>query len=644
MHRRTRSLAAVAALVLLSWWAPSTPVAATHTVTDQWIVVLDPGVDIVTQAPLIAASVGGSVGHVYSHVLGGFSFLGTSAQASLLWANPLVSGVAADRPVHLADASPAQLVPTGVSRVSAPAATAAGHNGDGVTVAVIDSGIDLVHPDLLDNIHPSLAANCIQPLLPPQDDNSHGTHVAGIIAAADNAIGVVGVAPAATLVPVKAFDASGDSDWATVICGIDYVAAHADEIDVVNMSFGDLSTDATDCDNKTTSVIDALRQSICDLTNAGVVAVAASGNNLIDTAGFVPAAFPEVITVSAFTDTDGAPGGLGGCIVFGALCDDSFASLFSNYGPRIDVMAPGFEILSTMPGGVYATKDGTSMASPHVAGAAALVLQAHPGLTTAEVRDALRRSGECPDGSVAGTDGGCVGQGLWALDPDGIAEPFLHAARAADLASDMAPTAAVAAPAANSTVAGTVTVGVAASDDRDAAGSLAVQVRVDSGTWQTATWNASTSRYQFSWNTRPVGNGSHSLQARATDSALHQTESAPVGVTVLNGMHVGDLDGAPVLSKRNWKAKVTVTVHSVSEALVSGATVSFAWGGGASGTGTCVTSRKGVCSATSGTIANSVAGATFTVTGVSASGQTYAGGLNHDPDGDSNGTTISVAR
>ena len=620
------------------WWAVAAvllfagvqrPAEATHSApVDSWIVTLAPGVDPLAEARVLAAAAGGTVGHIYTNVLGGFSFVGTSLSASLLAANPLVASVVPDGPVHLAQTSPAQIVPTGVSRISAPAAHAAGSTGAGAVVAVIDSGIDLVHPDLMANLHPTLGANCSQPLLPPVDDNSHGTHVAGTIAAADNGVGVVGVAPAAQLVPVKAFDAAGESTWSIVICGIDYVAAHASEIDVANMSFGDLSTEATACDGVTTSDIDALRQAVCDLVDAGVVPVAASGNNMIDVAGFVPASFPEVVTVSALTDFDGAPGGAGGCIVFGALCDDSYASLFSNYGTRVDVMAPGFEILSTMPGGLYGLKDGTSMAAPHASGAAALVLAASPGLSVADVRTRLQETGECPDRSAAGADAGCAGQGAWALDPDAEAEPLLNAAAAAVVVVvDEPPSAAVASPAAGSSVSGVAPVSVAASDDNDAAGTLAVSVRVNGGAWSAAAWDGTS--YAWSWDTRPLANGPFTLEAQAVDSNGGTTVSAPVGVTVFNGMHVGSLAGSAAVGKKSWTAKVTVSVHGPTHALVDGAVVTLSWSGGASGTASCTTSRKGVCTVTSTSLAYAVTSVTATVTSVSRSGQAYTAGANH---------------
>ena len=645
---RTRKwLAVVAACGLTVFGLAVRPAEAEHGagITDQWIVTLAPGVDPVAQAQLLATAVGGEVRHVYSHVLGGFSMTGTPLAADLLRANPAVSSVVADGPAHLAQTS-GQVVPTGVERSAGRKAVTGGHTGAGVTVAVVDSGIDLVHPDLTPNLHPTLGANCSNPLLPPQDDNSHGTHVAGTIAAADNGFGVLGMAPAATLVPVKAFDAAGDSTWSIVICGLDYVAGNSASIDVVNMSFGDLSNEATACDGVTTSDIDALRQAVCDLTATGVIAVAAAGNNMRPVDGFVPAAFPEVITVSALSDFDGVGGGLGGCLLFGELCDDSFANLFSNFGPRVDLMAPGFEILSTMPGGLYATKDGTSMAAPHVSGAVAQVLAAQPTLDTNGVRAVLMKTGECPDGTAAGEDAACAGQGTWLKDPDTEPEPLLNTLRAVQYSPppvDTPPTISIAAPASAASVAGTTVIAVAASDDNAAAGTLPVQARIDGGPWQTAAWNAGTARYEVSWDTRTASNGPHTIEATTTDSASQTATAGPVSVTVFNGMHVGDLDGAPVLGKRTWRAKATIAVHSPTEGIVDGATVSFTWSGAVGGSGTCTT-RKGVCSATSGDISNAATSVLITVTGVSRSGQTYTAATNHDVDGGSNGTSLAVVR
>ena len=171
--------------------------------------------------------------------------------------------------------------------------------------------------------------------------------------------------------------------------------------------------------------------------------VAAAGNDGGDAASFVPAAYDEVIAVSAFTDFDGQRSSAG-CQAdfsdYGYQCDDTLAD-FSDYGSVVDVTAPGVHVLSDWIDGGLKTISGTSMAAPHVAGAAALVLGANPSLTPAQVRTLLESTGECPDGTVANA-ATCAGHGQWKVgglfgttpDKDGIPEPLVNALRAAQAA------------------------------------------------------------------------------------------------------------------------------------------------------------------------------------------------------------------
>jgi subtilisin family serine protease len=190
------------------------------------------------------------------------------------------------------------------------------------------------------------------------DDNGHGTHVAGIAAAKDNGIGVVGVAPGARLWAVKVLDRNGSGFLSGVIKGVDHVTANAGAIEVANMSLGGGNSQALN---------DAIKNSVAK----GVVYVVAAGNSGIDASNTSPANSPDVLAVSAIVDTDGKCGKLGPSTSYGG--DDTFAS-FSNYGSMVDIAAPGVNILSTYKGKTYATMSGTSMASPHVAGAVALYL------------------------------------------------------------------------------------------------------------------------------------------------------------------------------------------------------------------------------------------------------------------------------
>jgi len=244
---------------------------------------------------------------------------------------------------------PTEVLPWGVDRVNADLVWAF-YTADPVKVAVVDTGIDTKHPDLTGNLGGGMSA--VSYTSSYNDDNGHGSHVAGIIAAVDNSIGVIGVAPAADLYAVKVLDRNGSGYLSDIIEGLDWAVTH--DIDVVNMSLG-------------TSTYSLLFNSVVQQTIAsGVVVVAAAGNsgpgaNTV----MYPAKFEGVIAVSA-TDKS-----------------DNIAS-FSSRGTEVDVAAPGVSVFSTYKNQSYATLSGTSMASPHVAGVAALVLSSPIGTDDAD--------------------------------------------------------------------------------------------------------------------------------------------------------------------------------------------------------------------------------------------------------------------
>lgn len=349
---------------------------------------------VVLRDDILTAQVGGHMAEAYglelletySYALNGFAAVIPAERMAALLADPRVAFVSEDRAVTII----AQTLPTGVNRVDAEVTHASGNMGAGVHVAVIDTGIDLKHPDLQANIVGG--KNCSSGKS-YADGNGHGTHVAGTIAALNNTVGVVGMAPGAKLWSVRVLNNSGSGTWSSVICGIDFVTskapANGGPITVANMSLGGGGLSDNDCGNTN---LDALHKAICKSRDAGVTYVVAAGNENADASLSVPSAYDDaVITVSALADSDGASGGLGAATTYGA--DDTFAS-FSNYGSVVDIGAPGVRILSTWKGGGYATISGTSMASPHVAGAVALYLYAHPGTTWSAVRDALVAAGE----------------------------------------------------------------------------------------------------------------------------------------------------------------------------------------------------------------------------------------------------------
>lgn len=361
----------------------------------RFIVVFADSVDDPTSATDdLARKNGLAPDHVYSHALKGFSTTIPSAALENIKRDPRVAFVSEDReveafgkPTNDVAIQPSQSVPTGVSRINAAASSS--NNGAGITVAVIDTGIDLSHPDLAGAVLAN--KNCLNTRKSGQDDNGHGTHVAGTVAARNNGIGVLGVAPQANLVAVKVLNAAGSGSWSSVICGIDWATANVAKynIKVANMSLGGGGTSDNNCGQTNN---DALHKAICKSRDAGIVYVVAAGNDGADASAMVPAAYNDaVITVSALADSDGASGGFGPATSYGA--DDTFAT-FSNYGAVVDLGAPGVAILSTWPGGQYNTLSGTSMATPHVSGAAALYLQTHASSTWLTVRNALQAGGE----------------------------------------------------------------------------------------------------------------------------------------------------------------------------------------------------------------------------------------------------------
>lgn len=368
-------------------------------IPDRYIVVLRDNVtDPRSVANEMALTHGLSVDHVYTYALKGFAVAIPEARLARLKADPRVAFVSADRIVTMdgkpsgeGTLQPAQSFPTGVRRIGAESLT---NKGTGIQVAVIDTGIDVTHPDLAANIVGGKNCSTGKSYA---DGNGHGTHVAGTIAALDNAIGVVGVAPQAKLWAVRVLNNAGSGTWSSVICGIDFVTAKAPayggSITVANMSLGGTGTSDDNCGNTNN---DAFHKAICRSRDAGVTYVVAAGNEAGSAANHVPAAYDDaVITVSALADSDGVAGGTGSATSYGA--DDTFAS-FSNFGQVVDLGAPGVSILSTWKGGGYNTISGTSMATPHVAGSAALYIASHSGSSWAQVRNGLQAAAE-PVGS-----------------------------------------------------------------------------------------------------------------------------------------------------------------------------------------------------------------------------------------------------
>jgi subtilisin len=247
---------------------------------------------------------------------------------------------------------PAQATPWGIDRVDAPAAWGTSV-GTGVRVAVVDTGIKSDHADLSSRV--ILGPNYSNPSKASTDDNGHGTHCAGTVGASNNSIGVVGVAPDCTLIAVKVLDRQG-SGWASdIIAGINWAA---DNADVISLSLGFLSP------------IAALEGAVNAAAADGVLVVAAGGNEGDQgSPALYPAAYASTLAVAATNSSDGVP-------------------VWSTRGSYIDIAGPGVSVNSTWKDGYYRTISGTSMATPHVAGAVALLIGS--GVTAvADIRAAL---------------------------------------------------------------------------------------------------------------------------------------------------------------------------------------------------------------------------------------------------------------
>ena len=613
--------------------------------------------------------------HVYKRALKGFSAKMTENIAEYLKQDPDVAFVEPDRRVYAV----AQTVPTGVMRIQADQNSTAQSSPVDVDVAIIDTGIDLDHPDLnvVENTRCTTAwGSCMDGQ--GDDDNGHGTHVAGTVAALDNDLGVLGVAPGARLWAVKVLDRNGSGYLSWVIKGIDWVTAHAAEIEVANLSLS--------WQGNSSSARQAMQNSVAQ----GVVYVVAASNEAQDVYGadgifgtaddIEPASYPEVATISAMCDTDGQTGGTGAPGSYGA--DDSFAS-FSNFsrsvipqnpvtspGAAIDLSLPGVDILSTYINGSYAIGSGTSMASPHAAGLAALYIAENGRASDAAgvyaIRQALIDAGVEQDNE----------NGLSVLnDPDGNWERLGWAGTEA-IPMDVAVTDVIATP--NSVFAGdTVDISVTVRNvgtevfnsgfkvtlvsDNATPDIPTDDILIGSDTSIDGLEPGDPKDLYFSWTTPETAFGDHIITASITsaddplppEGSLPELDDNPdndsrsTAVEVMNPdtpttLHVGDLDGDSFkLFWRIWGTTTTVTVHNSNEEPVANAAVFGIFSDGST-VWQCTTNEDGQCTMKPGYQVGRCL--TFSITNVQHPDYEYMESYNHDPDGDSDGTEITTCR
>jgi serine protease len=473
-------------------------------------------------------------------------------------------------------------------------------HGQGVVVAVIDTGVAYenftgpgpINPSTVYAKAPDLATKTfVAPTdiangdAHPNDDNGHGTHVTGTIAEdTNNNYGLAGVAYNATIMPIKVLQFDGTGADADLVEALYYAVDNGAR--VINMSLGFTGTGTPDGTGTPCTEIVGLNAALDYAYSHGVVIAAAAGN---DSSNVVtcPAAYPTVIAV-------------------GATRFDGTRPSYSNTGSALDVAAPGGDpnvdqnndgfsdgvvsetycydyfsllLLQTYNNFCDIFMSGTSMATPHVAGLAALLLGEDPTLTPDQVRGYIESTAR--DRGAAGWD---PAYGWGEID-------------------------------ANAAV-------------------LALK-----GLGGTPTATSTNTPVPTATDTPPAGTPTSTPTATNTSVPTATATAAPLPL-----LHIGNLDGSSSLRRTNWTARVTVYVHDASHALVSGATVTGTWSGGASGTAACTTGRKGRCSLTSPRASNSATSITFKVTDVSESGYGYDPSANHDPDGSSDGTVIVITQ
>jgi serine protease AprX len=552
------------------------------------------------------------------------------------------------------------------------ARTNLGVTGAGVEICIPDSGVDLGH-EQLDSKAPIGWLDLIDGQASPYDDLGHGTHVASIAlgdgVGGPNAAAMQGVAPAAELSAVKVIDHTGYGDDSVAVQGIEWCAGRS-SVGVISLSLGSvLSSDG----------LDAMSQAVNAAVQSGKIVTAAAGNS-----GDVP-------------DSITAPGSSTGAITVGAVADWSapagspyassgpYLAPFSSRGPTIDdrvkpdIVAPGVSIGAAQSDttSTYVVHDGTSMATPYVAGIAALIKQEQPGWNQAAVRAAIE--GTASDAGPAGKD------------PDwgaGLLDGYAAVAEAAGVtgASSFPQTQRFTGSVANNG-SWSQTFDLTA-DQLDAP--IAVTLTLN-GTYECVIDLGPLGCFMYAWSpdleaelsgpsgfvidssTCPAGDvcaigRQETLDVRPSEAGTYTIRVFPAGdgdgsggsfaVDLFTGpvgappppppppppstSHVDDIDGSSVwLTATRWRARATIEVVDGADAVLSGATVTGTWTGNT--TSSCVTSQDGRCSVQK-RFPKKRTSATFTITSIQIGGYTYTPADNGDPDGDSTGTSIVIAR
>jgi serine protease AprX len=548
-------------------------------------------------------------------VFNGFSVTATGEVIDELAKHPDVLSISPDD-IQIVPAAYGTPEPN-ISLINAASLWNLGITGQGVVVANMDSGVDVSHADLAARWRGG-SDSWFDPYgqhpTTPTDLSGHGTGTMGIMVGGDAGGTSIGVAPRAQWVAVKIFNDSGKSTTTAIHQGFQWLLDPdgdpntADAPQVVNNSWTYANAG---CYLEFEPDLQALRA-------AGILPVFAAGNGGPYTnSSYSPANNPSAFAVGATNNND----------QIYAYSSRGPTTCGGSTGPFPEMVAPGVNIRTTGLYGAYITNSGTSFAAPHVAGGLALLLSAYPGLTAAEQESALINS--ALDLGTVGADN-VYGYGRLDLL---AAYNWLATIPTATPALTDAP-----APTATPTLSPTDTAMPAPSDTPPPA--------------DTATPTAAPTATPTNIPTvLPTDTPPPADTATPTlPPALSPTNTpAPLPTNTPTSMpaaatHIGDLDGSASGSRLRWNATATILVHDANENPVANATVSGFWSNGTTGTAACITNASGICQIAKSGLGSRTTSVRFTVSNVSGSALTYNAAANHDPDGDSDGSSLTIAK